>query len=76
MVEERHSTETQSPWWGEHLFRYQWAEQYVRAPMKVLDLACGTGFGCALLSRAAGVTVIGADVGSTLTGGGGRRVRH
>ena len=62
MVEERHSTETQSPWWGEHLFRYQWAEHYVRAPMKVLDLACGTGFGSALLSHAAGVTVIGGDL--------------
>ena len=61
MVEERHSTETQSPWWGEHLFRYQWAEQYVRAPMKVLDLACGTGFGSAMLSRA-GVNVIGGDL--------------
>ena len=62
MVEERHSTETQSPWWGEHLFRYQWAEHYVRAPMKVLDLACGTGFGSALLARAGGVTVIGGDL--------------
>ena len=62
MVEERHSTEIRSPWWGEHLFRYQWAEQYVRAPMKVLDLACGTGFGSALVSRAVGVTVIGGDL--------------
>jgi len=59
MVEERHSTEIRSPWWGEHLFRYQWAEQYVQAPMKILDLACGTGFGSALLSRATGITVIG-----------------
>ena len=62
MVEERHSTEARSPWWGEHLFRYQWAEQYVRGPMKILDLACGTGFGSALVSRAAGVTVIGGDL--------------
>ena len=62
MVEARHSTETQSPWWGEHLFRYQWAEQHIRAPMKVLDLACGTGFGSALVARAVGVSVIGGDV--------------
>ena len=62
MVEERQSTETQSPWWGEHLFRYQWAQQYVRPSMKILDLACGTGFGSALLSRAMGVTVIGGDL--------------
>ena len=62
MVEERHSTETQSPWWGEHLFRYQWAEQYIRAPMKILDLACGTGFGSALLARIEGVAVIGGDL--------------
>ena len=62
MVEERQSTETQSPWWGEHLFRYQWAQQYVRPSMKILDLACGTGFGSALLSRAVGVTVIGGDL--------------
>jgi SAM-dependent methyltransferase len=62
MVEERHSAETQSPWWGEHIFRYQWADQYVRAPMKILDLACGTGFGSARLSRAEGVTVIGGDL--------------
>ena len=62
MVEERQSTETQSPWWGEHLFRYQWAQQYVGPSMKILDLACGTGFGSALLSRAVGVTVIGGDL--------------
>ncbi len=62
MVEERQSIANQSPWWGEHLFRYQWAEQYVRAPMKVLDLACGTGFGSALLARIVGVTVIAGDL--------------
>ena len=44
------------------MFRYQWAQQYVRPSMKILDLACGTGFGSALLSRAVGVTVIGGDL--------------
>ena len=76
MVEERQSTETQSPWWGEHLFRYQWAEQYVRPPMKVLDLACGTGFGSALLSRAVESDRDRRRLGSSLTGGGRRGVRH
>ena len=49
-----------SPYWGEHAARYVFALPFVEGK-KVLDIACGTGYGIALLrSRAA--QVIGVDI--------------
>jgi len=51
-----------SPWWGVHASRYGFAGAYV-ADRSVLDIACGTGYGMALLrSRARGVVGVDADL--------------
>jgi SAM-dependent methyltransferase len=49
-----------SPYWGEHAARYHFALPFV-AGKRVLDIACGTGYGLALLAETAGM-VVGVDV--------------
>jgi ubiquinone/menaquinone biosynthesis C-methylase UbiE len=49
-----------SPYWGEHLARYFFALPYVKGK-KILDIACGTGYGLAFLSRQA-VFSVGVDI--------------
>lgn len=49
-----------SPYWGEHVARYSFALAYVKSK-DVLDIACGTGYGLAYLSRGAR-SVTGVDV--------------
>jgi 2-polyprenyl-3-methyl-5-hydroxy-6-metoxy-1,4-benzoquinol methylase len=49
-----------SPYWGEHAARYHRALGLV-AGKRVLDIACGTGYGLAILSSAAR-QVVGVDV--------------
>lgn len=46
--------------WVEHWHRYHFASRWV-AGKRVLDVACGEGYGSALLARTAG-SVIGADI--------------
>ena len=62
MAEERHPHDIATPWWGEHLFRYEWAGTWVRAPTIVLDVACGSGYGTTRLSTRTGARVVGGDV--------------
>ncbi len=50
---------TRSPYWGEHVARYRFAAP--RARGRVLDIACGTGYGLPLLQAEAEI-VIGVDV--------------
>ena len=57
MVPEVTSAET---FW-EHVYRYAFASHYVRGK-KVLDIACGEGYGAAALLRAGASQVIGVDV--------------
>ena len=45
----------------EHLARYRFAQTHVRG-QRVLDIACGVGYGTALLARAGAVSAIGIDV--------------
>lgn len=45
----------------EHVERYRFAAQFVRAK-RVLDIACGEGFGAAGLARAGAASVIGVDI--------------
>ena len=50
-----------SPYWGEHAARYVYALPFVGGK-KVLDIACGTGFGIGLLqTKAAFVTGVDVD---------------
>lgn len=63
MSSERQLDDTNNPWWGEHLHRYQAAANLLdkEKPLKVLDIACGTGFGSDLLAKL-GHSVVGGDI--------------
>ena len=45
----------------EHIYRYRFASRFVMG-RRVLDIACGEGYGAHALSRAGAVSVIGVDV--------------
>jgi SAM-dependent methyltransferase len=49
-----------NPYWGEHVARYNFAQKLIEGK-RVLDVACGTGFGLPFLSAKAGI-VIGVDL--------------
>lgn len=57
MVPERSDART---FW-EHVYRYRFAAQFVRG-RRVLDIACGEGYGTAALASAGAAHVIGVDV--------------
>ena len=44
-----------------HLARYEFAAKHLR-PGRVLDLACGVGYGTKLLAERSGSPVLGADL--------------
>src|SRR4029453_3911704 len=50
----------QSPYWGEHTARYVFAAPRLIGH-RVLDIACGTGYGFPVLSETSGV-LVGADL--------------
>ncbi|MBA2734774.1 MAG: class I SAM-dependent methyltransferase [Acidobacteria bacterium] len=58
--EERHLTDPSSPWWGVHAARYHFAAAYVDG-CRVLDVACGSGYGLSILQARANM-VIGVDI--------------
>jgi len=60
----------ESPWWGVHVSRYLYAASHVRG-RRVLDVACGTGYGLSVLGAEAR-TVVGADADL----GSARTARH
>jgi len=49
-----------TPYWGEHAARYVYARPYVQGK-KVLDIACGTGYGCRILGEIA-ASIVGIDI--------------
>jgi SAM-dependent methyltransferase len=60
-AEERLADDPTSALWGEHRSRYRFAGALFSEPgQRVLDVACGTGFGLAML-RQAGAGAIGID---------------
>lgn len=54
------SLRNQSPYWGVHAARYQFAKPHVGGSL-VLDIACGTGYGLPILKTRAR-SVVGVDV--------------
>lgn len=53
------------PWYHkqmyyDHIDRYNFAKKYVQGK-KVLDVACGTGYGCVMLAEAGASSVVGID---------------
>jgi ubiquinone/menaquinone biosynthesis C-methylase UbiE len=46
--------------WQDHVARYQFASHYARG--KVLDIACGTGYGCKILLNRATTLIVGIDI--------------
>jgi ubiquinone/menaquinone biosynthesis C-methylase UbiE len=65
MSSERQLDNTNNPWWGEHLNRYEEVAKLIdrKRPLKVLDIACGTGFGSFFLAQL-GYNVLGGDISS------------
>jgi SAM-dependent methyltransferase len=61
MSSERLLHENASPWWAEHVHRYREVLSVLTGTERVLDLACGTGYGTAVLAERA-AEVIGGDV--------------
>ncbi len=59
-AEERLANDPTSELWGEHRGRYRFAADGVGG-LRVLDLACGAGFGLSIL-RAAGAHAVGMDL--------------
>jgi len=63
---ERFTPECEREIWYEHLHRYAFAAQWC-AGARVLDAACGEGYGSALLARDAG-EVVGVDISEEAVG--------
>ena len=59
---ERQEYNENTPWWGEHAHRYHMTFPYISPNNKILDIACGNGFGSYMLSKKTNNTVIGADI--------------
>lgn len=64
MASERQEINKISPWWGEHLHRYQEVLKSLNGNEKILDIACGSGFGTHLLSGNSKGKVYGGDLSS------------
>ncbi len=64
MSSERQLLETLSPWWGEHLHRYEEVISNLTGNENILDIACGTGFGSNVLATKTSGDVIGGDISS------------
>ena len=62
MSSERQPVESAGRWWGEHVHRYNEALLYIGPGDTVLDIACGTGFGTAIIADKTSGKVIGGDI--------------
>ncbi|MEO7539941.1 MAG: class I SAM-dependent methyltransferase [Pyrinomonadaceae bacterium] len=60
-IEERSTLTPGSPLWGEHRSRYHFAAPMV-AGKRVLDIACGTGFGMQILADAGASEIFATDM--------------
>lgn len=64
MSSERQEYNEVSPWWGEHVHRYKEAIKHIKASDRILDLACGNGYGSSLLANSTENIVVGGDIDS------------
>lgn len=62
MSSERQTLEQKTPWWGEHVYRYEQVLPYIKLSDKIIDIACGTGYGSNLLAQYTQGPVIGGDI--------------
>jgi ubiquinone/menaquinone biosynthesis C-methylase UbiE len=62
MSSERQPVESKGRWWGEHVHRYHEALQHIKPNDIILDIACGTGFGTAILADNSKGLVVGGDI--------------
>jgi len=62
MASERQEIKTVSPWWGEHIHRYEEVSSHLSGSESILDIACGTGFGTNLLAQKTKGNVFGGDI--------------
>ena len=62
MSSERQEINKISPWWGEHLHRYEEVIKSLSGNETILDIACGTGFGTHLLSTRSNGKIFGGDL--------------
>lgn len=71
VAEERLRLDATSPLWGDHVSRYHFASSFCRGNA-VLDIACGTGFGSAILAGAGARVVVGVDMSAEALARAGR----
>jgi len=62
MAEERLLHEEDNPWRGEHYYRYKELSKYISSQDRVLDIACGTGYGTNKLATYTSGEVTGGDI--------------
>jgi 2-polyprenyl-3-methyl-5-hydroxy-6-metoxy-1,4-benzoquinol methylase len=62
LAAERKQLDEKSPWWGEHLHRYYEAVKFLKGKEKILDIACGLGFGTDILAKNTEGGVVGGDI--------------
>jgi 2-polyprenyl-3-methyl-5-hydroxy-6-metoxy-1,4-benzoquinol methylase len=62
MSSERQLYDTNNPWWGEHIHRYEAVAKLLPGTsLRVLDIACGSGFGSDFIARLGNI-VVGGDL--------------
>ncbi len=62
MSSERQLINKKTPWWGEHVYRYDYVLKNTNRGLVILDLACGTGYGSNMLCDNSNNIVIGGDI--------------
>src|SRR5688572_11951093 len=62
MSSERQEIDTKTPWWGEHHHRYLEVLKHLGNDDRVLDIACGNGYGTNLISKHIRQEVTGGDI--------------
>ena len=62
MAEERLQLDADNPWSGEHHHRYKLLADLITSEDKVLDIACGTGYGTHRIAHYTNDEVVGGDI--------------